>query len=49
MAFVDDQEQNVEAANSYGLQGFHFRSKEMGMDKAFEELVEFLRRKEVRV
>ena len=47
--FVDDRIENIEAANKYGLQGFHFRSKEMGMDYAFEELVGDLREKGVRV
>ena len=32
--FVDDREKNIEAANRYGLQGFHFQSKKPGMDKA---------------
>ena len=45
--FIDNKTENTEAAKEYGLQGFHFRSKEIGMDDAFEELVEELRRKGV--
>ena len=47
--FIDNKTENTEAAKEYGLQGFHFRSKEIGMDTAFAELMEELRRKGVRV
>ncbi len=39
---VDDKVENIQAAHRYGLQGFHFRSKELTQDVAFEELVLFL-------
>ncbi len=47
--FIDDRVENIEAANRYGLQGFYFRSKEAGMDQAFEELMGYLKGKGVRV
>ncbi len=37
------------SARESGIEAFHFRSKEMGMDKAFEGLVTYLREKRVRV
>lgn len=49
VAFIDDREKNVQAANRYGLQGFHFRSKEEGRDKALADLIKELREKGVRV
>ena len=47
--FVDDREKNIEAANKYGLRGFHFRSKEKGMDKALGDFVQYLKGKGVRI
>ncbi|HLD79630.1 MAG TPA: HAD family hydrolase [Candidatus Nanoarchaeia archaeon] len=49
VVFVDDQEKIIEAANTYGLQGIHFRSKQLGMDHAFEELLKSLKEKGVRI
>ena len=46
---VDDKIENVLATNRYGLQGFHFRSKEIGMDQSFGELAKYLMEKGVRV
>lgn len=46
--FVDDQETNVSAARELGINGFRFRSKETGMNKAFEELLQFLKEKKVK-
>ena len=39
---VDDKVENIQAAKRYGLQGFHFRSKELTQDVAFKELRLFL-------
>ncbi|MBI2125198.1 HAD hydrolase-like protein [Candidatus Woesearchaeota archaeon] len=49
VVFIDDREENIKAANSYGLQGSHFRSKQLGMDQAFEELLKSLKEKGVRI
>ena len=49
LVFVDDREKNVEMANKLGINGFHFRSKEEGMDKALGEFVTYLREKGVRI
>lgn len=49
VAFIDDQEENIDTANYLGIQGFHFRSKEVGMDKAFAELMQYLKEKEVQL
>ncbi|MBI4147320.1 HAD-IA family hydrolase [Candidatus Woesearchaeota archaeon] len=46
---VDDKIENVQAAKRYGLQGFHFRSKELNQDNAFDELMLFLKNNQVRV
>ena len=46
--FVDDKARNIEAAERLGIHGFRFRSGEISMDKAFEELVEFLQMKGVK-
>ena len=42
--FTDDRLVNIIAAQHLGIHGFHFRSKEIGMDGAYEELKEFLRK-----
>src|SRR3989344_6093596 len=47
--FIDNKTENTEAAKSCGLQSFHFRSKDLGMDGAYTELMEELKRKGVRV
>lgn len=47
--FIDDKKVNIEAAIGCGLQGFHFRSKEIKMNDAFAELMTCLRGKGVRV
>jgi len=49
LVFIDDQEENIGVANKLGINGFHFRSKEAGMDGAFAELLEELKRKRVKV
>jgi len=49
LIFVDDQEKNIEMANKLGINGFHFRSKKLGMDEAFAELMEELKGKGIRV
>lgn len=46
---IDDKKGNIEAAISYGLQGFHFKSKEFGMNEAFAQLVHYLGEKGVRI
>lgn len=46
---VDDKKVNIDAAIKYGLQGFHFRSKEIEMDEAFAELMKGLKEKGVRI
>ncbi len=43
--FIDDKLRNIHGAENVGLQGFHFRSKEISMDEAFEELVQYLKGK----
>ncbi|MBI2666968.1 HAD-IA family hydrolase [Candidatus Woesearchaeota archaeon] len=45
--FVDDKLVNILAAQCLGICGFHFRSREIGMDGAFEELRKFLNGKKV--
>ena len=40
--FIDNKTENTEAAQSCGLQAFHFRSKEVGMDLAFVEPMQYL-------
>ncbi|GEM_PF-4994991 len=40
--FIDNKSENVKAAQNLGMYGFHFRSQEVGMDKAFEELMDYL-------
>ncbi|MDP3698067.1 MAG: HAD hydrolase-like protein [Nanoarchaeota archaeon] len=49
VAFIDDQKENVKAASDLGMCGFNFRSKELGMDQAFAELMEYLKKNGVRV
>ena len=47
--FIDNKAENTDAAIKYGLQGFHFRSRELGMDGAFTEFVQYLLEKGVRI
>ncbi len=47
--FVDDRVKNVDMANKLGIQGFHFRSKELGMNPAFIEFVLHLRHLGVKI
>lgn len=42
LVFIDDKIRNIESARRLGMQGFHFRSKEIQMDEAFKELLDFL-------
>jgi len=44
VVFIDDQEKNVKAASDLGIYGFHFRSQEIGMDQAFAELMDYLKK-----
>ncbi len=41
--FTDDKEKNVKGAEQAGIQGYHFRSKELPMDEAFTEFVRHLK------
>lgn len=47
--FVDDKVKNIKAFEKLGGRGFVFRSKEVSMDEAFDELVEFLTKEDVRI
>jgi len=47
--FIDDKIKNIAAASSCGLQGIHFRSREIGMDGAFAKLMEELRKKGIKI
>jgi len=40
--FIDDKSRNIHGAQEAGLQTFHFRSREISMDEAFQELVSYL-------
>ncbi len=40
--FIDDKLRNIVGAQEVGLQTFHFRSKEIPMDEAFQELMVYL-------
>lgn len=40
--FVDDKENNIVTARQLGILGFHFKSRDVGMDRAFKELEEYL-------
>ncbi|MEK6899531.1 MAG: HAD-IA family hydrolase [Nanoarchaeota archaeon] len=47
--FIDNMVHNVDAAREQGLQAFYFLGKELTQDRAFEDLMGFLKRKGVRV
>ncbi len=49
VVFIDDQERNIKAANEYGLQGLLFRSKELGMEGAYAELITDMKKKGIRI
>ncbi len=40
--FIDDKRRNIHGAQEIGLQTFLFRSKEIPIDKSFQELVSYL-------
>ena len=47
--FIDDKMRNIEGAEKVGIDAFHFRSTEISMDEAFNELLSYLASKNVRV